>query len=273
MRIPNWFIGEFAGTFLLVFFGCGSICTAITTGAQVGIFQVAIVWGMGLATAIYLASALSGAHLNPAVTAGLAVWAGFPKGRALKYVAAQMLGAFVAAAVLYFLYGNAIASFEKLSRIYRGAPGSEASAMMFTGFFPNPGGRPLLLETRALMSPSAAFGVELIGAAILVLVIMGSTDEQNQGRPQILTAATIGLTYTSLISLFAPLTLACFNPARDLAPRIFTALAGWGAVPFRVNGLGWLTVYIVAPVIGGILGGGIYQLFFRPAYANRQNRR
>jgi glycerol uptake facilitator protein len=71
---------------------------------------------------------------------------------------------------------------------------------------------------------------------------------------------------TIVISLLGPLTMACLNPARDLAPRIFSSLAGWGSVPFRVNGLGWLTVYIIAPIVGGLLGGGIYRVFFRVAY-------
>src|ERR1017187_4600773 len=83
-------MGEFFGTFLLVFFGCGSVCASVTTGAQVGVFQVAIMWGLGMATAIYLTGALSGAHLNPAVTVSLAVWSSFPKRRVLPYVAAQL---------------------------------------------------------------------------------------------------------------------------------------------------------------------------------------
>ena len=114
--VPAWFTGEFFGTFLLVFFGCGSVCAAVTTGAQVGVFQVAIVWGLGIATAIYLTGALSGAHLNPAVTVSLAVWSGFPKGRVLPYVAAQLCGAFVASAVLYFVFGDALRQFEQDQR-------------------------------------------------------------------------------------------------------------------------------------------------------------
>ena len=88
-------------------------------------------------------------------------------------------------------------------------------------------------------------------------------DERNSNRPQGLTAATIGLTVTLLISLLGPLTMACFNPARDLGPRLFSALAGWGSVPFNANGQGWWTVYIVAPIIGGQLGGAIYPRIFQ----------
>jgi len=74
------------------FFGCGSVCASVLTGAQVGVFQVAIVWGLGITTAIYLTGALSGAHLNPAVTVSLAVWADFPKARVAPYIVTQMLG-------------------------------------------------------------------------------------------------------------------------------------------------------------------------------------
>src|SRR5271157_2971502 len=111
-NIPPWFVGEFCGTFLLVFFGCGSVCASVTTGAQVGVFQVAIVWGLGIATAIHLCGSLSGAHLNPAVTLSLAVWAKFRWRLVMPYFVAQFLGAFAAAAVLYLLYGNAISTFE-----------------------------------------------------------------------------------------------------------------------------------------------------------------
>ena len=69
-----------------------------------------------------------------------------------------------------------------------------------------------------------------------------------------------------LISLLEPLSMACFNPARDFAPRLYSSLAGWDKVPFQANGIGWLTVYILAPVLGGLLGGGIYRTFFKPAY-------
>src|SRR3954471_10868753 len=127
MKIPGWIVGEFVGTFLLVFFGCGSVAAAVLTGAQVGIFQVAIVWGLGIATAIYLTGALSGAHFNPAVTCALATSGRFPAAKLIPYVGAQCAGAFVAAMVLHATFAGALTAFESLHGIVRGAPGSEAS--------------------------------------------------------------------------------------------------------------------------------------------------
>ncbi len=261
---PKWFTGEFFGTFLLVFFGCGSVASAVFTG--IGAFQVAIVWGLGIATAICLTGALSGAHLNPAVTVSMAAWSDFPRARVAPYIVAQLCGAFAAAAVLHFIFGGPLAAFETAHHIVRGTPGSEASAMVYGEYFPNPGGQALTQTARALMSPAAAFGAEVIGTAVLLLVIFCVTDEHNHARPQLLTAASIGLTVTLLITLLGPLTMSCLNPARDLGPRLFSSVAGWGALPFQVNGNGWLTVYIVAPLLGGLLGGGLYRLFFKPGY-------
>ena len=264
--VPAWVIGEFVGTFILVFFGCGSVCAAVTTGAQVGVFQVAIVWGLGIATAIYVTAALSGAHLNPAVTISLAAWGGFPKNRVVGYIATQLAGAFLSAAVLYLIFGGAISEFEAKNKIVRGQPGSEASAMVFGEYFPNPSARPLSESNPERMSQTRAFFAEVVGTAMLVFVIFCTTDPNNKDRPQILTAPTIGLTVTILISVLGPLTMACFNPARDLGPRLFSSLAGWNAEPFTANGTGWLTVYIIAPILGGLLGGGIYRASFRNHY-------
>lgn len=267
MKPPAWLVGEFFGTFLLVFFGCGSVAAAVLTGAQVGIFQVAVVWGLGIATAIYLTGALSGAHLNPAVTCALATCGGFPGRRVAPYVMMQLAGAFAAAALLHAVFAGPLAAYEAAHGIVRGAAGSEASAMIFGEYFPNPGGRPLTAAARALVPPGTAFGIEALGTAILVLVILCVSDGRNPARPRELAAATIGLTITLLISLFAPLTQAGFNPARDLAPRVWSALAGWGSRPFTVNGWGWLTIYVLAPLVGGQLGGFFYRWFFKPGYA------
>lgn len=265
--LPAWAVGEFFGTFILAFFGCGSVCAAVLTGAQVGVFQVAVVWGLGIATAIYLTGSLSGAHLNPAVTLALAGWNGFSWRRVPGYVAFQLLGAFAAAGALYLAFAGPLRVFEDTHHIVRGQPGSEASAMIFGEYFPNPGGRPFDSKAMAMIGTGTAFYVEALGTAVLLLVILCVTDERNRSRPGPLAAATIGLTITLLISLLAPLTMACFNPARDFAPRVFSALAGWGNIPFVANGHGWFTVYILGPVVGGQVGAILYRVFFKRAYA------
>jgi glycerol uptake facilitator protein len=267
MPLKVEFIGEVLGTFLLVFFGCGSLCSAVTTGAFAGVFQVAIVWGLGIATAIYLTGGLSGAHLNPAVTIALAVYRRFPARKIVPYIIAQMLGAFLASIVLYVIFSDAIGAYEKANHVVRGQAGSEASAMVFGEYFPNPGGKPLTEEARSIMPAARAFFAEIIGTGVLLLVILGVTDERNVSFPKILTAPAIGLTITLLICLLGPLTMACFNPARDLAPRIFSSLAGWGSVPFETNGMGWLTVYCVAPILGGLAGGLVYRTYLVPSFA------
>src|ERR1051325_4475296 len=120
MKIPGWIVGEFVGTYLLVFFGCGSVAAAVLLGAQVGIFQVAIVWGLGIATAIYVTGSLSGAHLNPAAAWEPAACGNFPGGRVVGYVAAQFAGAFVGAAVLQALFAGPLLAFETANGIVRG---------------------------------------------------------------------------------------------------------------------------------------------------------
>ena len=99
---------------------------------------------------------------------------------------------------------------------------------------------------------------------MLLLVIFAVTDERNPGRPRELAPVVIGITVTLLISILGPLTMACFNPARDFGPRLWSAVGGWGSVPFTANGWGWLTVYIMAPLLGGILGGGVWYLLLGP---------
>jgi glycerol uptake facilitator protein len=256
--------GEALGTFILVFFGCGSVAAAVLTGAQVGIFQVAVVWGIGIALAIQLTSVLSGAHLNPAVTLALATERRVPWAKVPHYVLAQFAGAFVAAAVLHFIFGGALDRFEEVHQIVRGQPGSEASAMIFAEFFPNPGG--LALPPASTVTEFRAFGIEAIGTGILMLAILGVTDARNRGCTASHAPWTIGLTVTILISLLGPLTMAAFNPARDLAPRLYAAVAGWGLWPFRANGSGWFTVYVIAPIAGAQLGSLLHRRLLLPAY-------
>jgi glycerol uptake facilitator protein len=183
-----------------------------------------------------------------------------------RYLFAQFAGAFAASAVLFAMYHGTLVAYESTHQILRGAPGSEATAMIFGEYFPNPGGKPFTDEVRLKVTHLAAFFTEFVGTAILMLVILGTTHPRNASRPQILTAATIGLTVTMLISLIGPLTMAGLNPARDLAPRVFSSLAGWGSVPFATNGIGWFTVYLAAPILGAQFGGLVYRTLFRPHY-------
>ncbi len=253
-------IGEFLGTFLLVLFGCGSVATAIALGAQVGLFQVAIVWGFGLSIAIFVTGRLSGAHLNPAITLSMVAFRSFPVGRALGYVCFQFAGAFAAALLIYCIYNGAILQFEQETGIVRGEAGSEASAMIFGEFYPNPGGKAISEEDRIAIGGRAGFLAEFIGTALLALVVFSLTDKRTNLLPEWAVPFAIGITLTVLISLFAPISMGGFNPARDLSPRLFSALAGWKSIPFTVNGMGWLTVYILGPVMGALAGGFVHRL-------------
>ncbi len=265
-RVPAWFLSELAGTFLLVFFGCGAVATSVALGAPVGLFQVAVVWGLGLSVAIFLSAHHSGAHLNPAITLAFAVVGDFPKRRVPGYIVAQFLGAFLAAGAVYLLFRGSIAAFESANGIVRGMQGSEASAMIFGEYFPNPGGKPFGAEASDLVSHGTALFGEFLGTLLLAFAIFGFVAKENSAGPGPITPIAIGIALTVLICIFAPLTMAGFNPARDLAPRGFSSLAGWGKTPFAANGMGWLTVYIVAPCIGAITGGFLAKsLFAKPA--------
>lgn len=266
---------EFVGTFLLVALGCGVVHSAVLTGAQSGLWQVAIVWGIAIMLASYVVGGISGAHINPAITLALAGWRRCGWGCVGPYVVAQLAGAFVAAALLSVLFGGFLVEKERQAGVRRGEPGSIITAMCYGEYFPNPG--PLadrnerlteadIAQFRVRVSHGAAFMAELLGTAILALVVFAVTDPRNTGRPLVGTAPVfIGLTVSALISVIAPLTQACFNPARDLGPRLFAYLAGWGAVAWPGwHDLGWLTVYIVAPLAGALAGASLYELLLRP---------
>ena len=255
-------VGEVLGTYLLVLFGTGSVASAVLSGAQVGLWQVAAVWGFGVTLAIYVSAGLSGAHLNPAVSLSMALLrpAGFPAKRLLPYVAAQLAGAVLAGATVAVLYGPLLRRFEAAKGIVRGAPGSELSAMVFGEYFPNPAMFGTDATARALVSPWQAALVEGFGTAVLVLVIFALTSPRNADKPGVnLTPFFIGFTVAVLISLFAPLTQGGWNPARDFGPRLVAFVLGWGrvAIPGPDGGF-W--VYIVGPLIGGPLGGLVWRL-------------
>lgn len=260
------YVAETAGTFILVLFGTGSVAAAVTTGAQIGLWQVAVVWGFGVTLAIYATASVSGAHLNPAVSLALAVWRpdDFPRRRLLPYWAAQLIGGVLGGVAILAIFGPFIERFEEDNGLVRGAAGSQASAMVFGEYFPNPARFGTDDRAFALVSPLLAVAVEAFGTAVLVFMIFALVDRWNSGRPGAsLAPFFIGFTVAALISLFAPITQAGWNPARDFGPRIVAFLAGWGdiAIPGPRNGF-W--VYIVGPLVGGLVGGALYDRLIRP---------
>ncbi len=257
--------GEGVGTFLLVFFGCGSVLSAVITGAQVGLWQVAVVWSFGVTMAIYATAAASGAHLNPAVTLAVAVRRAetFPASRILPYWGAQLGGAFLAAATLYACFSPFITRFETAHHLVRGQPGSQLSEMAFGEYGPNPAVFGTAPATLALLPPSAVMLIEGLGTAILVFFIFALVDRRNRDAPGgNMAPFFIGFSVAIIISVLAPLTQAGLNPARDLGPRLFALAAGWGTIAFPgPSGLWW--AYVVGPLIGGLLGATLYDVLIR----------
>lgn len=114
-------IAEFLGTALLIFFGVGCVAALKLAGASFGQWEISIIWGLGVAMAIYLTAAISGAHLNPAVTIALWLFACFDRRKVLPYIVAQVAGAFCAAALVFGLYYNLFIDFEQTHQIARGS--------------------------------------------------------------------------------------------------------------------------------------------------------
>lgn len=267
-------LAEAIGTFLLVLFGTGSVAAAVLTGAQVGLWQVAVVWGIGVTLAIYATASVSGAHLNPAVTLAVALLRAnsFPRNRVVPYWIAQMAGAVLAGVVVLLTFGPFIDRFNSKNGLVRGGEGSELSAMVFGEYFPNPAIFGTGTEASSLVSPLMALTVEALGTGVLVFLIFALVDDENVVRPQWLAPAFIGLTVAVLISLFAPITQAGWNPARDLGPRLVAFLAGWGNVALP-GPRGGFWVYIVGPLVGGPLGGLAYDYLIRPGMTAERARR
>ena len=241
------FVGELIGTFALTLFGCGSVAVAVLFGEYGSIFQIALVWGIGVTLAIYLTRHLSCAHLNPAVTVAMVLSKRMKADKLLSYLLAQFAGAFLAGAVLYGLLAPTISAYELAHGIVRGTEASIDTARMFGEFYPNPG------DSMAVVSMPLAMVAEGFGTFLLVMFIFALTEGCNVGRPSDTMAPVfIGLSVSSIICLIAPLTQAGLNPARDFGPRLVSWLAGWGEVAFPDACCGgFFFVYILAPILGG----------------------
>src|SRR5262249_4389419 len=130
-------------------------------------------------------------HINPAITTAFAVWGRVPRSLVLPYVGSQLLGAFLAAAILYALYHPHLADREREGKVTRGESGSEITAMCYGEYFPNPGeGKNAELYKQAdyqelakRVSPAAALLAEFLGTLLLALVVFALTDERNPSAP------------------------------------------------------------------------------------------
>jgi glycerol uptake facilitator protein len=235
-------LAEFLGTMVLILFGDGVVAmvtlfTHNIPGEVVkgGYTNITLAWGLAVTMGIYIAGKISGAHLNPAVTVTLAAFRGFPWRKVLPYSIAQIAGAFVAAALVFWNYHPAFLAID---------PNLDHTAGVFTTF-------PAFPEI-----VSAGLLDQIIGTALLLLMIFAITDERNQ-PPAILQPLMVGLVVVVIGMAYGGMHGYAINPARDFGPRLWTVVAG-----FKNNGLTdggqvfW--VPIVGPIIGGLIGGLVY---------------
>lgn len=242
-------LAEFLGTALLIFFGTGCVAALKVAGATFGLWEISIIWGVGVSMAIYLTAGVSGAHLNPAVSIALCLFAGFERHKLPFYIAAQVAGAFCGAGLVYLLYSSLFFEYENVHHIVRGTASSLELAAVFSTY-PHPA-----------LSLGQAFAVEVIITAILMGVIMALTDDNN-GLPRgALAPLLIGLLIAVIGSAMGPLTGFAMNPARDFGPKLMTFFAGWGEITFTGGrSIPYFLVPIFAPIVGACLGALAYRV-------------
>ncbi|KAI9365569.1 aquaporin-like protein [Pilaira anomala] len=239
------FLAEFIGTMVLIILTCGiSAEETLRIGAHRSWLTSSFGSGLAVLVAVCIAGHVSGAHINPAVTITFWAFSGFPTRKVPTYILAQFLGAFTGAALLYTIIEPGITQFDGGERQILGEFGT---AGIF-GTYP-----PLYVGI------GSAVASEVIGTALLLLVIMVSGHPNNipfRTAQGLMIAAgvmtiSLGIGYTSGFSI---------NPARDMGPRFFTAIAGWGMDVFTVHHY-YALVPLLAPLLGGLMGGLIFTVF------------
>lgn len=232
-------IAEVIGTAILLFFGVGVVANLVQVGADISWWELSVLWGLGVTMAIYISGGVSGAHINPAVTVGLASVGDFPWKKVVPFIISQIFGAFIGAAGAYYIYAEQFA---------------EKTAANMTVFH--------TIAMDNISNPKAMM-IELILTAVLLMGVMAMTESLNSTAPKGLGAAiSVGLLVAAIGGIGGSLTGFAINPARDFGPKLFTALAGWGSVPFTAHNY-YFWVPIVGPLIGGVLGAFIYKTFIR----------
>ncbi|MGP4002352.1 MIP/aquaporin family protein [Streptomyces sp. 8N706] len=242
---------EFAGTMVLILFGCGVVAQVVAGGALTeppgGLGDhdsISWAWGLGVVLGIYVAARLSGAHINPAVTLSLAAFKGFPWSKVLPYMLAQTAGAFVAALLVRWNYTEVLAAAD---------PGHTIATQGVFSTLPGNGGLPV--------SELGAFRDQIIGTAILVMLVFAVTDLLNTAPGANLGPFIIGLIVVAIGMAWGTDAGYAINPARDFGPRLASFITGYDSAWRDQYGNLYFWVPIVGPLLGGPLGGAVYKLF------------
>jgi glycerol uptake facilitator protein len=254
-------MAELIGTFVLICFGDGVVAMAVAglnqSGRGTQIFAASgdwllIGWGWGFAVAfaVYTVGGISGAHINPAVTLAFAARRDFPWRKVPGYIAAQLVGAFLGAFLVYIVYKGAIDSYERANHITQGDPNSVPTFSIFATF-----------PAKYLANWVGPFVDQVVGTAFLVAFIFALTDERNQPPRANLAPLIVGFVVVAIGLSFGANAGYAINPARDFGPRLFAWIAGWGKIAMpgdygNVNTYFWIP--IVGPFVGGLIGAIVY---------------
>lgn len=237
-------LAECLGTLILVMFGCGAVAQLVLSGGSHGMFlTVNFAFGFAATLGILVCGQVSGGHLNPAVTFAMCLL-GRERWRKLPvYFLFQTIGAFFGAAIIFGMYYDALWDFPGCFNM----TGDSATAGIFATY-----------PAKHLTIVNGFFD-QIIGTATLIVCILAIVDPYNNPIPQGLEAFTVGFVVLVIGLSMGFNSGYAVNPARDLGPRIFTAVAGWGLDVFTVRN-GWFLVPVFAPFLGTIIGVMIYQL-------------
>jgi MIP family channel proteins len=249
---------EFLGTAVLILFGTGVVAQFVLSGGGAGSYLgINLAWGLGVVMGVYVAGGISGAHLNPAVTLASAVLRGFPWSKVLPYALAQTAGAFAGASVTYLTYREAFARFDGGIRQVTGPKGTAGIFATYPQDF---------------LSLTGGLVDQIVGTAILILVIFAFTDRRNVAPDPKYVPVLVGALVVASGACFGFNSGYAITPARDLGPRLFTFLFGWGPSVFTAGG-GWWWVPIVGPCVGAVLGGFVYDLFITRLHPSEERER
>jgi glycerol uptake facilitator protein len=241
---------EFAGTLILILIGTAVVAQVVAGG--IGDHDsIAWAWGLGVTLGVYTAGRISGAHLNPAVTVALAVFKGFEWRKVLPYSLAQTAGAFAAALLVRWNYTEVLHKVD---------PGLTIKTQGVFSTLPGNGVLPV--------GEWGAFRDQVLGTAILLFLVLAVTDLANSAPAANLAPFVVGLIVVAIGMAWGTNAGYAINPARDFGPRLASFLTGYGTAWRDQYGNLYFWVPIVAPLIGGVLGAGLYQMLvarFLPA--------